>query len=305
MDTGSIMVMHMDRICWDRISDPDSPYEVATVLRGDQWIFNYFMAARKNNPFIRRLNDLLLHLWKDRNNHKGVTHNALFSYVARMIPADNAQTQSQTGAEQQMQEKPSGGMALFDWKISMQELLDYAVQMAAWNRVALLEDAGDGFSGAEYWAHHMLLLDFAPETGMPMKLLGAAKNGGARMLDLLSMERQQPRRGSEQAQDRNGEEGKEGQEEEEGDYRDAERVVWETLANSSIWKISHVKGMTNKPQLGSLLDAPENTGKDQAPGTFMELLRYGTVHFRQKRQVPCLREAPRPEFMLKTGLLEP
>jgi hypothetical protein len=294
MDTGSIMVMHMDRICWDRICDPSTLYEVATVLRGDQWIFNYFMAARKNNPFIRRLNDLLLHLWKDRTNHKGVTHNALFGYLARMFPPSITQTTgSQTEAVQQ--QKPSGGMALFDWKISMQELLDYAMQMAAWNRVALLEDAGDGFSGADYWTRHMLLLDFASETGMPMKLLEAAHNGGARMLELLSMERQ----GS------NGEGGQQEQEEEADNRKEAERVVWETLAHSSMWKISHVKGLTHKPQLGSLLDATENTGKDQAPGTFMELLRYGTVHFRQKRETPSLREAPRPEFTLKTGLLEP
>ncbi|KAK4244487.1 capsule polysaccharide biosynthesis [Corynascus novoguineensis] len=288
MDTGCIMVMHIDRICWDSICDPDSPYEVATVIRGDQWIFNYFIAARKNNPFIRRLNDLVLHLWKGRTNHKGVTQNDLFSYQEQ---------------QQQQQQKPSGGLALFDWKVSMQELLDYAMQMAAWNRVALLEDAGDGFSGAEYWTRHMLLLDFAPETGMPMKLLGAAKNGGARMLELLSMERRPQQQGA-QAQNGNGAGGKE-EGDDDYDRREAERVVWETLAHSSFWKISHVKGLTHKPQLGSLLDAPENTGRDRAPGTFMELLRYGTVHFRQKRQGPCLRDAPRPEFTLKAGLLEP
>ncbi|KAK4122131.1 glycosyltransferase family 32 protein [Parathielavia appendiculata] len=275
MDTGSIMVLHMDRICWDCISDPNSTYEVATVLRGDQWIFNYFMAARKSNPFIRRLNDLILHLWKDRNNHRGVTHNALFSYLPRMFAASK-NTQEH------------GGLAIFDWKVSMQELLDYAMQMAAWNRLALLEDAGDGFSGVEYWTRHMLLLDYAPETGMPMKMLGAAKNGGERMLRLLSM---------------SGQVGDD--DDDDGDHREAERVVWETLAHSSMWKISHVKGLTHKPQLGSLLDADENMGMDRAPGTFMELLRYGTVHFRQKRQSPNLREAPRPAFALKTGLLEP
>ncbi|KAK4099534.1 capsule polysaccharide biosynthesis protein [Parathielavia hyrcaniae] len=284
MDTGSIMVMHMDRICWDRISDPDSPYEVATVLRGDQWIFNYFMAARKNNPFIRRLNDFILHLWKDRTNHRGVTQNALFSYLPGMLAASSSNTQEQSQATTEAQQQnPSGGLAIFDWKVSMQELLDYAMQMAAWNRLALLEDAGDGFSGVEYWTRHVLLLDYAPETGMPMRMLGAAKNGGERMLRLLSMAVKRPK----------------------GDEQEAERVVWETLAHGSMWKISHVKGLTHKPQLGSLLDADENMRKDQAPGTFMELLRYGTVHCRQKRQIPCLREAPRPTFVLKTGLLEP
>lgn len=285
------MVMHMDRICWNNICDPNTPYEVATVLRGDQWIFNYFMAARKNNPFVRRLNDLQLHLWKDRNNHKGVTHVALFGYIMTMM-----QTESQRSSEQ----KPTGGMALFDWKISMQELLDYAQQMVAWNRIALLENAGDGFSGVEYWTRHMLLLNFAPETGMPMKMLGAAKNGGARMLELLSMKREPRSMGGEPVEQVNAEGGMKANE----DQEQAERVVWETLAHSSIWKISHVKGLTHHPQLGSLLDAAENTGKDQAQGTFMELLRYGTVHFKQKRQSPWLLQAPRPEFTLKVGLLD-
>jgi hypothetical protein len=292
MDTGSIMVMHMDRICWDRISDPDSPYEVATVLRGDQWIFNYFMAARKSNPFIRRLNDLILHLWKDKTNNKGVIQNPLFAYLATMFPPSKPETTG-TQSQTEEQQKPSGGLALFDWKVSLPELLDYAMQMVAWNRVALLEDAGDGFSGADYWTRHMLLLDYAPETGMPMKLLGAAHHGGGRMLELLSMSRL-PENNNQREEDKV-----------EEDRKEAERVVWETLAHSSMWKISHAKGLTHKPQLGTLLDARENDGRDRAPGTFMELLRYGTVHFRQKRASPSLREAPRPGFTLRKGLLDP
>lgn len=335
MDTGSIMVMHMDRICWDRICDPNTPHEVATVLRGDQWIFNYFIAARKNNPFIRRLNDLILHLWKGRTNKVGVTQNALFAYIAPMMAA-TAAAQKQAESQDDAQGKPSGGLALFDWKVTMPELLDYAMQMVSWNRVAILEDAGDGFSGAEYWSQHMLLLDFGPETGMPMMLLGAAKNGGARTLELLTMGRklvdesseggEQTRQGinSEEpdtlnnANRKESDDGKasdiDGKGTEEGeenapnattddDWREAERVVWETLSHGSMWKISHVKGLTHKPQLGTLLDAAENTGKDQAAGTYMELLRYGTVHFRQKREGPSLREAPRPVYTLKKGLV--
>ncbi|KAL2165005.1 hypothetical protein VTH06DRAFT_301 [Thermothelomyces fergusii] len=315
MDTGSIMVMHVDRMCWDRLADPSSPYEVAAMLRGDQWIFNCFLAARRGNPFLRRVNELFLHLWKGRTNHRGVTHSPLFRYLARLFPANNdnndddnnnnSEAQARPPAEAPQQQKPSGRLDFLDWKVSMQELLDYGAQMVAWHRVALLEDPSDGFSGPDYWARHVLLLDFAPEMAMPTALLGVAKSGGARMLELLSMQRRDVRRGTEEDEDQQQQQQQEEEENDAAEHREAARVVWETLARSSFWKISHAKGLTHRPQLGTLLDAPENAGRDRAPGTYMELLRHGTVHFRQTRPGPALRDPPRPPFTLRTRLLEP
>jgi hypothetical protein len=54
MDVGSILTRHLDRVCWDRIQDPDDPYEAAVAVQPSQGIMNYFVACRKGDPFIRR-----------------------------------------------------------------------------------------------------------------------------------------------------------------------------------------------------------------------------------------------------------
>lgn len=54
MDVGCLLIRHIDRICWDLLEDPDSPYEIAVPVLYDQTIANHFVAARKNNAFIEK-----------------------------------------------------------------------------------------------------------------------------------------------------------------------------------------------------------------------------------------------------------
>lgn len=54
MDVGCILSRHLDRICWNELEDPNSPYEVAVPIMYGQTIANHFVAARKENPFIQR-----------------------------------------------------------------------------------------------------------------------------------------------------------------------------------------------------------------------------------------------------------
>jgi hypothetical protein len=54
MDVGSILTRHLDRVCWDRIQDPDNPYQAAVAVQPSQGIMNYFVACRKEDPFIWR-----------------------------------------------------------------------------------------------------------------------------------------------------------------------------------------------------------------------------------------------------------
>ena len=70
-------------------------------------------------------------------------------------------------------------------------------------------------------------------------------------------------------------------------------------------KITHGKHLTKSPALGILWDRQENEGKDVAPGTFAELLRYGSVHFEQEREEIEYVKARKPEHRIKKGLLEP
>ncbi|KAH7140459.1 hypothetical protein B0J13DRAFT_527197 [Dactylonectria estremocensis] len=54
MEVGCILVKHIDRICWDTLADPGSPYEIAVPVLYGQTIANHFVAARKENPFIEK-----------------------------------------------------------------------------------------------------------------------------------------------------------------------------------------------------------------------------------------------------------
>lgn len=88
-------------------------------------------------------------------------------------------------------------------------------------------------------------------------------------------------------------------------YKQAEELVWTLLARSCMQKVTHAAKLTVSPHLGTLWDMPKNEGKDSAPGTFGELLRYGSVHFRQKRETVPRVEAAKPEQTWKKGLFEP
>lgn len=54
MDVGCILIRHLDRICWDELEDPRSPYQVAVPIMFGQTIANHFVAARRGDPFIQR-----------------------------------------------------------------------------------------------------------------------------------------------------------------------------------------------------------------------------------------------------------
>lgn len=71
-------------------------------------------------------------------------------------------------------------------------------------------------------------------------------------------------------------------------------------------KITHGKNLTYEPACGVLLDLPENLGKDCEPGTFGELLRYGSVHFEQTRgKINYLEpERPAPNMIIHKGFTE-
>ena len=54
MDVGCILIRHLDRICWNKLEDPNSPFQVATPWMYGITMANHFVAARKGDPFIKR-----------------------------------------------------------------------------------------------------------------------------------------------------------------------------------------------------------------------------------------------------------
>ncbi|QGA12405.1 hypothetical protein EYB26_000049 [Talaromyces marneffei] len=88
-------------------------------------------------------------------------------------------------------------------------------------------------------------------------------------------------------------------------YKRAYETVWRILTNSSMQKVTHGKKLTKTPALGVLLDKPENANKDIEPGTFADLLRYGSVHFEQTRSQITVIQTEKPTETMKKGIFEP
>ncbi|KAE8557581.1 hypothetical protein EYB25_002288 [Talaromyces marneffei] len=88
-------------------------------------------------------------------------------------------------------------------------------------------------------------------------------------------------------------------------YKRAYKTVWRILTNSSMQKVTHGKKLTKTPALGVLLDKPENANKDIEPGTFADLLRYGSVHFEQTRSQITVIQTEKPTETMKKGIFEP
>jgi hypothetical protein len=172
----------------------------------------------------------------------------------------------------------------FQWGISKDaaHVDEYVTQVMCWNRVCLLEDAGDDFSGVDYWMNNVLLWDGLEETWGAETTLGF-KGCGQRMFDLFSL----PIDAGSTSKD----------------YKDAERLVWRLLSRSSMQKVFRGKGLTHDNELGELWDEDQD-GHDCKEGTFAELFRYGCENFRQKREEIAYVKAPRPSKTYKRGLLE-
>ena len=210
--------------------------------------------------------ELFVHLWKNRTNYSGLINDPLVAFAQERLSFEDSKASKYH----------------WDFKVSPQEVFEYITQVVCWMRLCMLEDVGDGFSGVDYWTKKILIWDVLPENWGGEATLGFP-GSGQRMYDLFSM--------------------KYGADPESEEYKAAYDLTWRLLTKSCMQKITHGKHLTNSIHLGVLWD--ENEGKDCEPGTFAELLRYGTVQFEQTREEMEYAKAPRPPKTMKKGLLEP
>lgn len=54
MDVGCTLIRDMERICWNKLVDPDCPWEIAVPNMYSQVIANHMVASRKGNIFIKK-----------------------------------------------------------------------------------------------------------------------------------------------------------------------------------------------------------------------------------------------------------
>ncbi|KAJ9500934.1 hypothetical protein H2202_003492 [Exophiala xenobiotica] len=265
MDVGNILFRKLDRVCWDQLEDPDSPHEVSAALMYGTFMANHFVASQKGNEFIKRWHDLFVHLWQDRTNHDKIIENPLIAFALQLSFKESQDADFK-----------------WDFKAEPAVVMNYVAQVLAWIRLCMLEDAGDGFSGVDYWMKRVLLFDSLQESWGAEATVGF---GGPKLCNALATKLDAPKDSEE--------------------YKTGYNLVWRLLSASTLQKITHGKNLTVTPSLGVIWEEPGNQNKDHEPGTFAELMRYGSTHFEQTRESVRYVQAKRPEMSLKKGLLEP
>ena len=209
--------------------------------------------------------ELFVHIWQGRKDHVGLCDNPL----VQLDPSEGFDESRASNFN-------------WDFKVDFRTVMDYIAQVQSWRRLTSLEDAGDGFSCADYWEKNILVFDVLQEDWAAEATISFS---GQKLLEAFSTPLDA---------DPDSEE-----------YKTAYNVVWRMLTRSSMQKITHGKNLTHSPALGVLWEMPENRGKDVQQGTFAELLRYGSVHFQQIRGDIVRMEAKKPSKTFKKGILEP
>ncbi len=208
---------------------------------------------------------IFLELWKGRTDYTGVLQSPLINFIQVMKFEDIVEAGFK-----------------WDWKVDEQTILGYVGQCVAWMRLTWLQEPNGGFDGVNYWANKVLLWNALSEDFPAEKAIGF---DSADLMKLLATRLDA--------------------DEDDIACAKAKTTAWTMLAQSVMQKITHGKGMTHIPHSGILLDLPENAGIDAAPGTLGGLLRYGSVHLEQTREMQYI-NAPvvASELIIRKGLLE-
>jgi hypothetical protein len=271
MDAGLILLRHVDDICWKRIEDPDSPYELSAVALmhlPDTYIpLNGFLATKRNNPFIKRWHDIYVALWDGVTNAAGFHKHPLL----RHLPVFNL---------------PKNTTNMTPVEVNNEAFTDYLAHYMCCERLRKLNDPNDGFNGAEWYKKHMLLLNALDEMFYAHEL---SYWDAQRQFELLSARRS----GDDVVVDKK--------------WQEAEDFVTSVLANTSMVKLPHGPGSGGLPlkMLADIWDDEENHNKDNEEGTFAAYLRYGSTHFDQTREVKKLDWENPEEEVYTVGYLEP
>lgn len=269
MDVGTFLFRHVEDICWKLIEDPESPYEMSgfTIeLRPEcDSMLNGFIAAKRNNPFIKRWLDIYLALWTGATNSHDFHKHPLLKHLPLLCPAVDK-------------------MNCPNLNVMMENFSDYLSQTMCYERLRKLIDPADGFNGPEYFSKHMFLTPALQETFYFQQVTGWS---GTRQFELLTTQRS----GEGVVKD--------------DKWQDAEDFVHKALANTSTMKLSHGPAGALESFLADLWDSKEHYDADNVEGTFAAYLRYGSVHFDQTRELVPIKYELTKEEVLHCGILDP
>ena len=292
MDCGTLLFRDLDDICWRRLEDPNSPYEMAGFIiqqLGNTWM-NSFIAARKGNPFVKRWHDIFLEVWKGKSESKGMHAHPLFKHQrlpgARSDPRiqDHELESHREVAESLPQLQYSETKVPWsDQSDMMKDLADYATQFNCFNRLSHLEDPSDGFNGSKYLDAHALLFDAVQELVLAQQLTDW---DGVQQFQYLATKKLPDQEVHDQR------------------YLEAEKFAESLVRDSCQMKISHGIQSIPKAMLGTVWEQPGNEDADWAQGTFAAYLRYASVFLEQTRVMKPGRMAHPSGKVFRLGVLQ-
>lgn len=161
---------------------------------------------------------------------------------------------------------------------------DYAAKTQAFLRVRHnIEPGVGGFNGPEYVRNHFLLLAFSNEVH------GFWKWPGTNMTKVLMLHRQG---------------NKEINEEQVSDQKIAHDLVYGLLAGAFVCKFNQGMAKLGIPcEEAEYWNQPANDNADCLPGTWGELLRYGSAHYKQTRTLEYV-ASPEVHRITRAAMLE-
>ena len=264
LDVSFMLFRHLDSLCWDVLSDPQHPSQMAafkiTMTPEIGMVFNGFIAARKGCVAIKYWHWTFLKLWNGRTSAQGMAMDGLLCHLPRYEP-------------------PSldGRMPPFRYA----QFADYLAQILCLERVRHLEDPVLGWDGPDYFANNVLLFDCVPEVYWAQRLTNW---DGRKQYDLLC----RPRNGAVHDEA----------------YVESDSFIKAILNTSSTMKISHGLKTAGREYLADIWDQPENSDADRTPGTFAAHLRWACVHHRAEHELKPVHLAIREEALLTGSLLQ-
>ena len=264
-DVGTFLFRHVDDICWNMLEDPSSPFEMAGFLIE----FRPEVGMMFNGFIAARKGNGFVKRWHDiflRVWEGRTDTSGVHAHpLLRHLPGYRP---------------PVEKLSATDLTVSYGSFLDYLAQNLCFERLRHSKDPSDGWDGPDYFENKIFFMDAMQEVYYAQKL---TMWDGQVQFDLLAT----PREGGSDDELR----------------KKAEAFVEDVMANSCTMKLSH--GLpSGKEYLAALWDKPENHEADIRPGSFGEYLRYGSVHFEQKRPLNRFVMPPDNDEVLIGGVTE-
>jgi hypothetical protein len=248
-DVGLMQIGDLDKMWETTIANPDSKFEVVSYNCGtveDRSLTNYFLVAKKNNPFFERCHRLFLHLWAEdggKTSTEGMWCHPLLNGVP-LLGKEGKHTFTEG-------DKTHGPEEV------AKMLSDYIAQGQVMTQVMGLVDEETGWNGPDYCVENIYAMYYMTGSQLINEITAW---DGQRMWSLMCLSI--PEDGEEETEDQ----------------RLARTIVERCLKESFGFKLAHglilrVIGAT----LGSLWR--KNDGSDYVPGTYAHWLRYGIMNW--------------------------